>query len=228
MSDDEKPKYVGAGGKPRKTKPQPTKGRGQRIQSELGEQVGETVIHLFGKPEDVRNNPVEDPEALRQPRTRGKRVHASKKLVNVMDQIDAGTLTMAEFVATLSPEELVRGQLKDHEGRFRGRPPKWIPAEFYQECVRQLLRKGDVMWREAFFESIKTFTAIAQDERVDPKDRLKAAQYVIERVAGKTPDKVEVSVVQPWEQIIGGIVAEAEDEAIARAARVLHGTGEPG
>lgn len=227
MSDDEKPKYVGAGGKPRKTKPQPTKGRGQRIQSELGEQVGETVIHLFGKPDPIE--PAEDPDGLRVTKSRnGRKVRVGKRISNVMDQIDAGNLTMAEFVATLSPEELVRGQLKDHEGRFRGRPPTWVPAEFYQACVRQLLKQGDQMWREAFFESVKTFTAIAQDPKIDAKDRLKAAQYVIERVAGKTPDKVEVSVVQPWEQIIGGIVAEAEDEAIARAARVLHGTGEPG
>lgn len=222
MTDDGEKKYVGAGGKPRKTKPRTTPGRGQRIQSELGEQVGETVVHLFGKPDPME--PPEDPEGLRQPRTRGKRVHASKKLVNVMDQIEAGTLTMQEFVATLSPEELVRGQLKDHEGKFRGRPPKWIPAEFYQACIRQLLKQGELMWREAFYDSIKVFSDIAKNEALDPKDRLKAAQYVIERVAGKTPDKVEVSVVQPWEAIIGGIVAEAEDEAIARAARVLHGT----
>lgn len=228
MSEEEPPRYVGAGGKPRKTKPRPTPGRGQRIQSELGEQVGETVVHLFGKPDPLE--PAEDPEALRQSpgRPRGKRVHASRKLTDVMDKIEAGTLTMQEFVETLSPEELVRGQLKDYEGKFRGRPPKWIPAEFYQACIRQLLKQGDAMWREAFFESIKTFTQIAQDTRLDPKDRLKAAQYVIERVAGKTPDKVEVSVVQPWEQIIGGIVAEAEDEAIARAARVLHGTSDGG
>jgi hypothetical protein len=223
MADEEKPKYVGAGGKPRKTKPRPTPGRGQRIQSELGEQVGETVVHLFGKPENVREGGMEDPEGLRQSPPRPPKAR-TRKLKDVMDRVDAGEITMAEFVATLSPEELVRGQLKDHEGRFRGRPPKWVPAEFYQACIRQLLKQGEALWREAFFESIKTFTQIAQDPKIDPKDRLKAAQYVIERVAGKTPDKVEISVQQPWEQIIGGIVAEAEDEAIARAARVLHGT----
>jgi hypothetical protein len=140
-----------------------------------------------------------------------------------MDKINAGEMTMQQFVETLSPEELVRGQLKDHEGRFRGRPPAWVPAEFYQACIRQLLKSGEQMWREAFFESIKTFTQIAQDPNVDTKDRLRAAQYVIERVAGKTPEKVEVTVQQPWEALIGGIVAEAEDEAIARAARVLRG-----
>jgi hypothetical protein len=221
VTDNDKP-YIGAGGRPRKTKP-PAK---KKIQTEHGKVMEETVIHLFGKPDPME--PAEDPEGLRQTpgRSRGKRVHASRKLTDVMDKIDAGDMTMQEFVATLSPEELVRGQLKDHTGRFTGRPPKWIPAEFFQACIRQLLREGDRMWREAYFDAIKAFTAIATDPNVEPKDRLKAGQYVIERVAGKTPDKVEVSVVQPWEAIIGGIVAEAEDEAIARAARVLHGTGE--
>ena len=189
-----------------------------------GKQAKETVVQLFGKPDD--EGAMLDPEGLRQPPKRSRSRHRiSKKFSEVEARIAEGTITMQEFVESLSPEELVRGQLKDHDGKFRGRPPKWVPQEFYQACVRQLLKQGDAMWREAFFESIKTFTAIAQNDKLDPKDRLKAAQYVIERVAGKTPEKVEVSVQQPWETIISGIVAEAEDDAIARAARVLHGTG---
>lgn len=191
--------------------------------------VDDVVVPLFGKPDESVG--MEDPEGLRQtppkkvrPRSTSKH-RISQKFQEVEEKIRNGEITMQEFVETLSPEELIRGQLKDHEGKFRGRPPKWVPAEFYQACVRQLLKQGEEMWRNAFLNSIKAFSDIAQNEALDPKDRLKAAQYVIERVAGKTPDKVEVAVVQPWEQIIGGIVAEAEDDAIARAARILHGTG---
>jgi hypothetical protein len=66
---------------------------------------------------------------------------------------------------------------------------------------------------------------VANNENFEPKDRLKAAQYIIERVAGKTPERIEVAQAQPWETLISGIVAEAEEESISRAARILAGSG---
>lgn len=185
----------------------------------------ETVVQLFGKA-PLHEDPPLDPDGIRPQNDgskRRKRMQVGARFADLQARIDDGTITMNEFVKTLTPEELVRGQMKAHDGTFKGRPPKWIPADFYQACIRELLSRGEEMWREAFFESIQVFADIARDPKVAAKDRMKAAQYVVERVAGKTPERIEVATVQPWEQIIGGIVAEAEDEAIARASRVLNG-----
>lgn len=131
-------------------------------------------------------------------------------------------MSMAEFVATLSVEELVSGKLKDQDGKFpRGKIPAWIPREFHQECIRQLLAKGDKLFREAYLDAIETMQQIMHDEEVDPQHRFKAAQFVVERVAGKTPDRVEVSEQDPWEKLVVDIVAENEElNAMKRAAGI--------
>lgn len=203
----------------------PVKRTGKRRPSAVAreKEAKETVVQMFGRAPLVEE-PRTDPDGIVPRREKGRSSIASvsQRFKDVQDKIDAGTITMAEFVAALTPEELVRGQLRAHDGTFKGRPPRWVPAEFYQACVRELLARGEKSWREAFLDSIKVFADIAKNEALEPKDRLKAAQYVIERVSGKVPDKVEVSVQDPWETLIGGIVAEAEDDAIANAARVLN------
>lgn len=198
------------------------------------------VVDLFA----TRGQGVEDPDAVRPvvgppapgkfkgpktgaPRKRPPRMKTklSPKISDIQYRIERGEITMKDLVATMTPEELVRGQLMSSAGDFRGRPPAFIPAEFHTECMRELLRRGEDIWRNAYLKSIEVFAKLAADETLDAKDRMKAAQYVIERVAGKTPEKIEVAVAQPWETIIGGIVAEAEDDAIARATRILSGEG---
>lgn len=185
----------------------------------------ETVVQMFGRA-PLKEDPPMDPNADRPGPAKGLRkgrvAAVSARMAEIQDRIDAGTITMTEFVKCLTPEELIRGQLKAHDGTFKGRPPKWVPQEFYQACVRELLARGENKWREAFLDAVDVFTEIAKDPRLDAKDRMKAAQYVIERVAGKTPERIEVATVAPWEQMISGIVAEAEDEAIANAARILN------
>lgn len=186
----------------------------------------ENVVSLFGTAPLVEDPP-DDPQGIRpgkgdRKRRRSSTISTAARFGEIQEKIDQGICTMEEFVATLTPEELVRGQLRAHDGTWKGRPPKWIPAEFYKACVRELLARGEQSWRESFLTSIKVFTDIAADPTIDPKDRLKAAQYVVERVAGKIPDKVEVAVADPWETLISGIVAEAEDDAIANATRVLN------
>lgn len=197
-----------------------------------------TVISIFGAP--PTDEPPLDPDGIR-PRndytdvkedlkagkkpTRKSRgvLRVGRRFTELMQRVEAGEITMREFVKTLSPEELVRGQMKAEDGTWRGAPPKWIPAEFHNECTRELLKRGDILWREAYLDAIKVFMDIARNELLEPQHRLKAAQYVVERIAGKTPEKIEVAVAQPWETLISGIVAEAEDDAIARATRVLGG-----
>ncbi len=183
------------------------------------------VIQLFGELPKVE--PPDDPEQVRPvnpgPKGYRKRIKMGRRFTEMHDRVMAGEITMNEVVAAMDPEELARGQLRAKDGTFRGAPPKWVPSEFHAACMRELLKRGQALYRTHFIVAIEAFTQIAASPDVSPADRLKAAQYIWERVEGKVPDKVEHSTAQPWEQIIGGIVAEAEDEAISRASHVLNG-----
>lgn len=204
----------------------------QRARRQRKKEAADNVTELFGQP-GARNDPDDvlpggqhgPRPAHRKTRPRQK-MRLSPNMTEVMTDIREGRTTMREVVSAMDPEELVRGRFKATDGTFKGRPPALVPAEFHSECIRELLKRGTELYRDSFLKAIETFVQIAADPDVDAGQRLKAAQYIWERVEGKVPDRVEVAVAQPWETIIDGIVAEAEDDNIARAARILNGTGE--
>lgn len=132
-------------------------------------------------------------------------------------------ISMVEFVEALSDEELVRGQLRDKNGEFKGRPPTWVPREFHRACVRELLRRGKTLWQENYLEAIRVLTKIAQDASASPAERMRAAQYVIERIEGKIPERIEVNLDAPWEGLIVNIVADVSEEQLAAGRRQLSG-----
>lgn len=136
--------------------------------------------------------------------------------------LEKNDMTMEEFCETLSPEELVYGKLKDKNGGFTGRPPAWVPREFHRACIRELMRRGQHLWRENYLASIEAMTMLAQDPKVKPADRIKAAIFVIERIEGKIPERVEITGDSPWQLAIEDIVAEVPDSSLlrARAARM--------
>lgn len=135
-------------------------------------------------------------------------------------------MTMAEFVEGLSVEELVRGRLKDRNGRFTGHPPQWVPAEFHRACIRELMGRGKHLWQENYIEAVKAMTEIATGQvPATPSERLKAAQFVIERIEGKVPDVVNVISDKRWAVLLDGIVAEVDDHAVERGRKAIEGSG---
>lgn len=101
-------------------------------------------------------------------------------------------VTLEAFVGKLSPEELARGQIKAVDGSFRGAPPKWVPRAFMQACVKELMKRGRQLYQENYVDAIKVMLELAHDPEIDGSVRMRAAQFVIERIEGKTPDKVIV------------------------------------
>ena len=150
-------------------------------------------------------------------------VRTARAWGRMIDMLEKTGMSMEEFVATLTPEELVRGKLRDKNGTFTGRPPAWVPTEFHRACIRELMRRGKEMWQLNYLEAITAMTEIAAGKvkGASPADRLRAAQFVIERLEGKTPEIVLVGHDEPWQVLIDDIVAQVPDEQIqaARAAR---------
>lgn len=200
--------------------------RKRRAEKKRSRESEAQVVELFGQtgarddPDDILPHGQHGPRPAHRKTRPRKKVRLSPNLTEVMNRISNGETTMDEVVSAMDPEELVRGQFKGTDGRFR-RAPDIVPASFHQACIRELLKRGQQLYRENFLVAIQAFTEIAADPDVSTSDRLKAAQYIWERVEGKVPDRVEIAQAEPWQTLIDGIIAEAEDDQISRATRVL-------
>lgn len=130
-------------------------------------------------------------------------------------------------IEDLDMEELLKGQIRDRNGGFTGRPPLQIPRAFHTKVVQELLQRADQTWRSNLDAAMKVFVEIMENPRVRAQDRLYAAQYIIERTAGKIPDKqvIEASV-RKWEDVADAVIVEVlgdeyEDAEIVPTSPVL-------
>lgn len=133
---------------------------------------------------------------------------AFMRLGRANTQILVGT----EDLSLWDDEELQRGQRKGPRGRFEGAPPKIVPKAIHDELVKRTLAKASETMRSNLVAATEALTAIATDLEADPAARLRAIQMIQDRVMGKAPDKVDVSVDMPWlDAITDGIVATDND-----------------
>jgi hypothetical protein len=145
-----------------------------------------------------------------------------KRWSEIIQAVDNKEYTWDEFVGSLTPEELARGQLMDKNGGFTGRPPSYVPRAFHDACVRELLSRGRVLYKENYVKAIQAMTDIANSSTAKEADRIKAATFVIERLEGKVPERLEIAAADPWQSVISGIIAEVEDDQIAHAQDYLN------
>lgn len=129
-------------------------------------------------------------------------------------------------VADLDAEELARCQLKDKNGNFTGTPPKYLPAELIKQMRREFFRRGDKLFEDSYVEAVQQMVKIMRDPKVKADVQLKAAQYIVERVRGKTPDILVVEgEQQPWQlvltRITTGDVAALESAAVIEDAEIV-------
>lgn len=113
----------------------------------------------------------------------------------------------------LDDEELGKGKLRDKNGQWRGGTGSLLPRTMVPEITRRLKDRYDDRLREHLKNAQGVFLDIMNDTAADPKDRLKAAQYMMERLIGKVPDKVEVvAEIKPWEGLIEGILTDVPED----------------
>lgn len=154
------------------------------------------------------------------------KVRMSRAWVRMEKIMKETGMTMAEFVAGLTVEELVRGKFRNKNGHMQGRAPKWVPREFQQACLHELMTRGQELWLGSYTEAIKAMTEIAAGKGpighiATPGERIKAAQFVVERIEGKVPERLVVSQDKPWQTVLDGIVAEVPADALEAGRRAL-------
>lgn len=182
---------------------------------------GEAAILQFGGSASGPVNPP-PPGSKKEYRKRSTlKVNLGQRWTQIMDDIENEEYSWAELVSSLTPAELARGQLMDKNGNFTGRPPTVVPRAFFDACIRELLKRGSELYKENYISAINAMTAIANDTNAKASDRIKAAEFVIQRLEGKVPDKLEVTVSDnPFAQMVEGAIAEIQSDAtIANAQK---------
>lgn len=93
-----------------------------------------------------------------------------------------------------SDEELQRGQKKSRRGTWEGRPPKIVPKALHDELVRRTMSKAGELLRDNLVGATEVLISLATGEDVDDAVRLKASAMIMDRVLGKTPERVDLNV----------------------------------
>jgi hypothetical protein len=107
-------------------------------------------------------------------------------------------------------EELVRGQRRDKNGRWTGRPPTVVPAVVHQELTRRRMSQAFELLRDNVLRASEVLIEIATDPDAEAAVRVKAASIILDRVLGKAPERVELSVEPPWAAALRGALVSVE------------------
>lgn len=133
-----------------------------------------------------------------------------KRWAQIVREVRAGDYTWQQFSEGLTAEELARGQLRDKNGGFGGRPPSFVPREFHLACFRELKRRFDTEFQDGVLAIAKEYVKLAQDPLIPVKDRARMMQYAMERVFGGIPKEVLIKQDAPWESVFAAVIVDGE------------------
>lgn len=110
-------------------------------------------------------------------------------------------ITGQEDLSEWDNEELRRGQKRDKNGKWQGRKPKTVPTALHDELTRRTIIDAKRLMRNAMIPACEMLAEVIKDEKASPRDRIKAATIILDRIMGKTPDQVEIKNTEadlPW------------------------------
>lgn len=144
---------------------------------------------------EVTNHPPFFQKAIEQDRLRAKARNMTRQ-----DMFNNGMLTVED----MDDEELRCGRMRDNLGKIPKvtRTMEMVPRDLYDEMVAEHQRRTQEKFRQQLDACLNTMVDIMDDDTCEPKDRMEAAKYLMERVMGKQPERVQVAVTRaPWEEI---------------------------
>jgi hypothetical protein len=123
-----------------------------------------------------------------------------------LDLYRAGELPISEW----TDDELKHCRPANLDGGFAGSPVK-LTAKEYNAIKRELLARGQRMLDSYYHDALKVLHEIATDVVAPEAARVKAANLIVERTAGKVPERVEIKSSDPWQDILDEVL---DDEVL--------------
>jgi len=119
----------------------------------------------------------------------------------------------------LDDEEVFRMQLRDRNGHFKGRPPKWIPRDLAQAWANEQRNRAAAWFGEMIPQAQKTTLEMLKSRHLSPGDgaRLRAAEMIFDRALGKVGSESHITIDKgrSFDDVLEGVlvdVAEEEDD----------------
>lgn len=151
--------------------------------------TAEIIAEQLAEEQERLANPPKKRQRPRSGKRKSTRRQSIDKLSPRMKDLEEGRISIED----LDIEELQRGQLRSADGRFHGPKPHHIPRAMHDLMQRELQKRMQLMFNGKLMVGFDAIVEIAQDTRAGvTRERLAAAQYIIERGIGKIAEKSEV------------------------------------
>lgn len=114
-------------------------------------------------------------------------------------------------VSDWTDEEVFKGRPINLDGTFGGGWPNFTGRQ-NQQIKQELLKRGQREIDSMYKDVVKVLHHVALYGDTDAA-RVKAADLLMQRTAGKVPDKIEFKSSDPWQDILDDIM---DDEVLSR------------
>lgn len=151
--------------------------------------TAEIIADQLAAEQEARANPPGKRSRPRAGKKKSPRRRSIDKLSPRMKDLEEGRLSIED----LDLEELQRGQLRSADGKFNGPKPHHIPRAMHDLMQREIQKRMQLMFNGKLQIGFDAIVDIAQDQRASvTRERLAAAQYIMERGIGKIAEKQEI------------------------------------
>jgi hypothetical protein len=116
-----------------------------------------------------------------------------------------------------SDEEVRRGRPANVDGTFTGAWPK-LSGKEHAVLKRELLTRGQHKIDAMYMDVLEVLHDVALNGEKDA-DRVKAADLLVQRAAGKVPERIEIKSSDPWQDILDDVLA---DDVLQRVSTEQH------
>lgn len=148
--------------------------------------------------------------AKTQARARERKAARDAGVKTRLEKFRAGEYPISEW----DDEEVEHGRPKDLTGGFSGAHPKFSSKDA-AAIRRELLKRGERMIDTYYFDALKVLHGVALHGE-NESARVKAANILMERTAGKTVDKIEIKSSDPWQDILDEVM---DDDVLNRVVQ---------
>lgn len=138
------------------------------------------------------------------------KVEMARVMVDIIDD--------PEVLKEWDDEELARGQRRDKDGKFRGRPPTVMPRAILVEQQRRKVSEANDRLVRSVDQAVEALAEIVVSSQ-DDKARVKAAELIMTRVMGRVDATVNINhgLQEPeWMKVLkrAALVGDASKEVI--------------